>query len=283
MTVDISLFTAHHEYDLQLDTFKKYFCPIHVGSSNSKVSLNIRKDNTYGKLSNFNSRYCELTALDEIKEGPFNEYIGLMHYRRIFTSPKPIIKLRKDIKFKLNILKKTIFNKKRNFERQNNIKIKNKNKLEHECIGLNKYLKKNACNFDIITPEPIFYNGSTIRQKYASHHQVEHFDLFLTNLTNIFPEFLEYVKIYENSGYYFICNMFIMKNEFFSKYWKILKTVLQKTEKEIDFSQLDAYQTRVLGFLAERFMSIFVLYAEKEMNARISCLPVASISMENTQ
>ena len=77
--------------------------------------------------------------------------------------------------------------------------------------------------------------------------------------------------------------MFIMKNKFFSKYWKILKTVLQKTEKQIDFSQLDAYQTRVLGFLAERFMSIFVLYAEKEMNARISCLPVASISMVNTQ
>ena len=55
MTVNISLFTAHHEYDPQLDTFKKYFCPIHVGSSNSKVSLDIKKDNTYGKLSKFNS------------------------------------------------------------------------------------------------------------------------------------------------------------------------------------------------------------------------------------
>ena len=77
--------------------------------------------------------------------------------------------------------------------------------------------------------------------------------------------------------------MFIMKNEFFSKYWSTLKTVLQKTEKQIDFLQLDTYQTRVLGFLAERFMSIFVLYAEKEMGARISCLPVASINMVNTQ
>lgn len=46
MTVKISLFTAHHEYDPQLDTFKKHFCPIHVGSSISKVSLEIRKDNT---------------------------------------------------------------------------------------------------------------------------------------------------------------------------------------------------------------------------------------------
>ena len=283
MTVNISLFTAHHEYDPQLDIFKKYFCPIHVGSSISKFSLDIRKDNTYGKLSKFNSRYCELTALDEIIEGPFNGYIGLMHYRRIFISPKPIIKLRQDLKFKLNIFKKNIFNKKRNLERQINIKIKNKNKLEHECIKLNKYVNKHACNFDIITPEPIFYNGSTIRQKYARHHQVEHFDLFLRNLTDIYPEFLEYVKIYENSGYYFICNMFIMKNEFFSKYWNTLKTVLQKTEKQIDFLQLDTYQTRVLGFLAERFMSIFVLYAEKEMGARISCLPVASITMENSK
>lgn len=74
-----------------------------------------------------------------------------------------------------------------------------------------------------------------------------------------------------------------MKNEFFSKYWNTLKTVLQKTEKQIDFLQLDTYQTRVLGFLAERFMSIFVLYAEKEMGARISCLPVASITMENSK
>ena len=54
--------------------------------------------------------------------------------------------------------------------------------------------------------------------------------------------------------------MFIAKYEFFDKYFEWLFPLLFEAEKRIDISGYDAQQKRVLAFLAERLLNIYVYH-----------------------
>lgn len=51
-----------------------------------------------------------------------------------------------------------------------------------------------------------------------------------------------------------------MKKDIFNEYCSWLFDILDEVEKSIDTSNYDSYQSRVLGFLSERMLSIFVQY-----------------------
>ena len=72
----------------------KYFVPIHVGAANSKVNLNITRDDSGDNISQFNKHFCELTAQYWAWKNSDAEFYGFMHYRRFFAF--------KDTEFKYN-------------------------------------------------------------------------------------------------------------------------------------------------------------------------------------
>lgn len=61
------------------------YIPLHVGAINGK-NLGYLTDDTGENISNQNTHYCELTGLYWIWKNTTDENVGLVHYRRYFTT-----------------------------------------------------------------------------------------------------------------------------------------------------------------------------------------------------
>ena len=65
----------------------KLYLPLHVGAE-GKDSIGYKGDNTKENISLKNHNFCELTGLYWAWKNLKEEYIGLSHYRRHFSSKK---------------------------------------------------------------------------------------------------------------------------------------------------------------------------------------------------
>ena len=52
--------------------------------------------------------------------------------------------------------------------------------------------------------------------------------------------------------------MFIMSREMMDKYCSWLFPILFELDKKIDYSRYDSYNTRMIGFVAERLINVWV-------------------------
>jgi hypothetical protein len=68
--------------------------------------------------------------------------------------------------------------------------------------------------------------------------------------------------------------MFIFRRDIFQDYCTCLFPTLFEMEKRIDLSGYDPYQRRIFGFLAERFMAIFIDHLQRTRPLRLLELPV---------
>ncbi|MCI5871756.1 MAG: DUF4422 domain-containing protein, partial [Streptococcus sp.] len=56
----------------------------------------------------------------------------------------------------------------------------------------------------------------------------------------------------------YICNMSIMKKEVYDAYCDWLFDILFKLDKTIDYSKYDNYNKRMVGFVAERLLNVWI-------------------------
>lgn len=269
------IYTVHHKRDDQLPLLSRDFVPIQVGAANSVFDLGIRCDNVNGRLSAKNDRFCELTALDEIAGSISGEYVGLMHYRRIFALPQPYRHLVAELRFQLRILKCSLGIRRAPIERHHGTSIRTMAQLEATISQLKNYIHNPENDFDVILPMPGKYFGQTLRSQYGRAHHGDHLELFVDQLTALFPQLAPYVDAPDQNNRYYFFNMFIMRAEMFAEYWEMLSTTLFAIEDRIDADALDPYQRRVFGFLAERYMSIFAQYIMATGKYKVMHLPVA--------
>ena len=256
--MNLDLFTIHHRNDHNLKVLQKHFKPMQVGCAISPIDLGIRRDDNLGTISHKNLNYCELTAFDEIVRSSKAEHIGVMHYRRIFTEPKPFRETLINFRYKNRVLKRRLGLTHRPVERHFTLKLKSLSTLDAEARKLNNFLEKNIVNTDIFTPFGVLYHNKTLRECYGSAHIVEHFDQFIDCLIKVRPELKKFISSQDQyPAAYYLGNMFIMRRHIFHEYWTILYAALSQLEKQIDLTDLNPYQARVFGFLAERFMGIF--------------------------
>ena len=57
----------------------------------------------------------------------------------------------------------------------------------------------------------------------------------------------------------FPCNMFITSKVRFDQYCQWLFPVLLDSLKDRDFSQFDSYSSRIIGFFAERMLTVWIV------------------------
>lgn len=72
---------THKPYEMPSD---KMYLPIHVGAYGKK-SIGYQRDDEGVNISNLNPYYCELTGFYWAWKNLTEDYIGLVHYRRLFT------------------------------------------------------------------------------------------------------------------------------------------------------------------------------------------------------
>ena len=219
---DIKVIVAtHKKYDMPKN---EMYLPVHVGSE-GKENLGYQQDNSGENISDKNPYFCELTGMYWAWKNLKNEYIGLVHYRRYFST------------------KKSIF--------------KGKEKRLASVLTLEE-TDKILANVDIILPKKRKYYIESLYSHYKNTTYVEPLDETRIIIKEKFPNYLaEFDRLHKKRSAHMF-NMFIMKKEKFNEYCTWLFDILFELEKRIDTLQYDKFHSRFYGRISELLMDVWI-------------------------
>lgn len=196
------------------------YLPIHVGKDGKSLDLGIQTDNTGDNISIKNPYFCELTALYWAWKNLDTDYIGLVHYRRLFVSENSSDKWDR-------ILTRT---------------------------AAEALLQKT----DVILPQKRRYYIESNYSHYIHGHTKDSLDKAIEILRCLYPDYSQACSIVMKRSWAHMFNMFIMKKELLDNYCDWLFCILFKLEKELDISAYSAFEARVFGRISELFLDIWI-------------------------
>jgi len=212
------------------------FFPIQAGKAVSGFKLKMQGDDTGDNISNRNATFSEFTAWywawKNIKTIYRNiEYIGLAHYRRFFALDEP-------------------------FEKYTRINKYSIPQMEHYEDLIIQKLENN----DIILVKQASF-GCNLQKQYSHWHYAGDLSCLKNIMHDLYPEYDDtFLDFFENNNRISLYCLFIARYDFFDKYFEWLFPILFEVEKRIDVSEYDSFQKRVIAFLAERLLNIYVYH-----------------------
>ncbi|MDW8751399.1 DUF4422 domain-containing protein [Streptococcus suis] len=230
---NIKLIVAtHKQATMPKDT--NLYIPIHVGRE-GKADIGYLGDHTGDNISSQNAFYSELSGLYWAWKNLECDYLGLVHYRRYFTSVSK--------KFDENI----------------NIDDVVLNQEEIEQL---------LTEADVIVPKKRKYYIETLYTHYKNTLDGNHLDVAREIITELYPEMLvsfDRVMV-QRSGFMF--NMFIMGRQQAEEYCNWLFPILSELVNRIDSSEMTAFELRFPGRVSEILFNVWLLnkgYKVKEV------------------
>lgn len=240
------LLQNEHKRDQRIDahifvvTHRKYnvlhndlYCPICVGGNYQEQGFLSEQNGQ--NISCLNEKINECTAIYWVWKHTSCEYVGMSHYRRYFY---------------------------------NNGILSESNYLD--CEELSRIFQE----YDIILPrytvfqnhtveeqlrltidEEAYENGYKAIRKAMENHQSEYIGAF--------DEMMQGHKL-------FICNMFVTHRTIFNRYCEWLFSFLIEAAESVDVERYDNYSKRVVGFFAERMLTVWLL----KQDLKIKELPI---------
>lgn len=191
-------------------------------------------DGTGDHIAPLNPHFCELTAqywawknLRDV------EHIGFCHYRRyLYLNPK--------VPKSLTVV----------FDHpQGTVELMSGPLAHQQALRLLRHA-------DVIAPFPS-YMADTVAQHYRNHHDAHHWNVFVEVLFDKYPEYGCFDTYLEEVNRSYFCNMAIWKWPQFDRYCRQLFDVMFEVYARIGRPE-DPYQSRYIGFLAERFFTLYV-------------------------
>lgn len=230
---------GHKNFNIKEQFNSALYKKIYVGTKADQLkTINDFSDNVGDNIADKNSSYCELTAIYWIWKNCTEDIVGIFHYRRFLmannNSVKPITE---------------------------------------------EYIKKLLSNYDLIVPEKEkFYlrkdfRFDTVYSQYQKCHEIKPLIVAREVLENNYPDYLESFDKIMNQHSYFGRNMMICNKSTFDQYCEWLFDVLAMVEEKIDYTQYDAYNQRVFGFLSERLFNVWI----KKNKRKTKSLKVSTI------
>lgn len=217
--------------------------PIQVGRAASEQIFNgMISDNTGNNIAHKNNQYCELTALYWAwKNDLDSKIIGLMHYRRLL-----------DFECEFEFDKSEVY--------VSEFDIKDYT----QAVDSFDYEQ-----YDLVIPKR-HRMGRSIHDNYIKSHHEQDLGLARDIISDIYPQ---YVSTFDSTLLekdIFLANMFTMKRDLFEDYCSWLFTILERVETSIaDRSFYNIYQSRFIGFLAERLFTVYVNYLLSQGNTSV--------------
>lgn len=209
---------THKEYDMPKD---KMYLPMHVGSEGKK-KIGYKTDNTGDNISLKNPYFCELTGLYWAWKNLDEDYIGLAHYRRHFSSKKV-----------------------------------NKKNLVNSVLTLEE-TDKILDSTDIIVPKLRKYYIENLYSHYEHTMYIEPLDITGDIIKEKYPEYKdEFDKLKTRTSAHMF-NMFIMKKDKLDEYCTWLFDILFELEKRVDNSEYDAFHSRFYGRVSELLLDVWL-------------------------
>lgn len=194
-------------------------CPTHERNSEWRYD-----DTGVSEISRKNATFCELTGINWIWNNNTSDITGLVHYRRYFRSSTE-----SDVPLTETEIQKIL--------------------VEHECI----VAKRTFC-----TSKLDGYLCSAAEQYRTCHSSTDLIQLEGV-IRRYFRSYLQAFKTCMKRDYLYPFNMIICNKDLFDRYCQWLFKVESHLEERIDpYTDRDAYQRRVFGFLAERLLNVYL-------------------------
>lgn len=207
------------------------YIPLWLGDSRNNIR-GYQEDKEAPSISQLNAKINECTGLYWMWKHASCEYIGMVHYRRYFV---------------------------------NNLEDKSLLTCEEIREILNKY--------DIITAQKV-YEIIPLREQLEITVEREAFQSGMELIRQIIkrrqPAYAEAFETVMDGNVMFPCNMMITSKEIFDRYCRWLFSIIIEAAESIDVSQYDDYSKRIIGFLAERLFTVWLM----KQPLRIKEMPV---------
>ena len=210
---------THKKFDCPNDSIYK---PILNGSYSHEDDFGYLRDDSGDNISDLNKYYAELTGEYWAWKNSDADIIGFCHYRRYFA---------KNISLKL---------------------------LEKEDI------EEILDEYDIIMPNKVHMGMTNIEdiektRKYLDYGPyIDEYYKLREVFEKHYPHYVDEYDEMLNSKECYWFNMFICKKELADDYFEWVFDILKKMEDEIDFDKYSDNQKRILGFLSERLINVYI-------------------------
>ncbi len=219
----MSIYVVTHKYPDRVPTLDPAYQWLYVGAYRQPDR---RDDYCYDdvgdEISQKNGSFCELTGMYWIARNTADPIKGLTHYRRFFT--------------------------------------------HRECSEQEKHFYRGEEfarlleTYDCVIPKRLYFQRKNIRAYYKAVHHAKDIDILEQVIEELTPEYSPAFQKAMNMNYLFPYNMLVAKQEVFDGYANWLWQILSEVETRIDTADYDAYQKRVIGFLSERLLHVYLLH-----------------------
>ena len=260
---NIKIYQVFHKNAQTLQS--RFVEPIQVGTGET-LSCECVRDNQCDNISSKNGSYCELTAQYWAwKNDKISEYLGIMHYRRLFDFS--------NIRYELDI---------------NGV-------IVDQTLGLDfqakyGYFDENielvVSKYDIVLPKLWSVKNvgfKSLKEHYikAPYHIESHLQITQDAVKELYPEYLSDFQIVLDGHEGYFTNMFIMKRDYFERYSQWLFDILSLVESKVSLDGLNIQEKRVFGYLSERLLNVWIAH-EKRTNSSLKIGTLDRVFVENT-
>ena len=244
MTIKFKVFSSYHKEADSIDS--SWYVPIQVGSSLTKERFGYLLDSDGENISNKNPYYCELTAQYWVwKNYDINslDYVGFMHYRRHLSFEK-LVTHKEDIYGLVSCEK---------------IDEDYCKKFGLTCEKIEKVID----GYDVITVKrwDVRSSGSNNNlSHYAKSEKtyISDYENAISILLNMYPEYAEAERLYNESHLGYYTNIFIMTVPLFRDYSNWLFSILKALEEKVDLRLRNTEESRVFGYISEWLFGIYI-------------------------
>lgn len=237
---------------LSLDSFYR---PVLCGQSPAAPDSAFVRDDTGENISAKNEFYSELTGIYWVWKNTRQDITGICHYRRYFTVfPEPwYYRLKYFITHPL----------KRQFKK-NPLIYTNHLKKYTSWILSSEQAKELLSEYDMVLPRARIFRYS-VQEHYRKYHSIGDFAIIEDVLSDKYPEMKAAWQQVIQGNTLYANNMFLAKDELYQEFMAWWFDVLFEFEERCKLENYEGYQKRILGFVAERLLTLWVAYKKPKV------------------
>jgi hypothetical protein len=221
--------------------------PLMAGNALQSGNQFIPGDDSGENISAKNPWYSELTGIYWVWKNTSHKVTGTCHYRRFLTAkPEPFLyRIKRLFYYPAGLYKKRfglIYTNNADF-------------------FVSRILKSNEINelltqYDAILPQARKLKY-TVETHYHRYHDRNDLILLKSIIAERHPGYIQAFELVMAGKRLYANNMFILKNEHFQEFMSWWFDILFEFEHRIELKNYTDYQKRILGFIAERLLTVW--------------------------
>lgn len=236
---DVVIYEITHKIFTPIN--EKSYVPLYVGKIKDE-NISYIRDDSGDNISNWNDKINECTGLYWFWKNTDYGYVGLNHYRRFFSSP-----------------------------------------LNQQVMLQQWEINRLMQQYDIVVAERADYGTGSIKVALSNTIDEEAFNIVYKKIFDIFEKKSETDKaafhyVFEGPVL-FPCNIFITSREILNEYCSWLFPILEELIETVEIKEeWDNYSKRVIGFFAERLLTVWLM----QHKYRIKELPIILVGNDKS-